>query len=320
MARENFNDLLVFLVVARERSFTRAAGQLGISQSALSHTVRALEERLGVRLLTRTTRSVSPTEVGERLLKSIGPRFDQIDSEITALADYRDRPAGKIRLNSSEHAARSILRPCLERLLPVYPDIKAEVVVDYSLVDIVAERYDAGIRLGDQLAKDMIATRIGPDIRLTIVGSPEYLSRWGVPREPQDLLQHNCINLRLPTAGCFYAWELKKDDRALQVRVDGQLAFNSIYQIHEAALAGLGLAFLPDDLALPYVRSGHLCFVMEDWVQTFSGFHIYYPNRRQSGALRLLIDALRYDKEITPITLRKTEVFQAAGTGHDIGS
>ncbi|MCA1323780.1 LysR family transcriptional regulator [Herbaspirillum sp. alder98] len=304
MARENLNDLLIFLVVARERSFTRAAGQLGISQSALSHTVRALEERLGVRLLTRTTRSVAPTEMGERLIKTIGPQFDQIDSEVTSLAEYRDRPGGKLRITSSDHAAKRILGPCLRDLLPAYPDIKVEIAIDYGLVDIVAERFDAGIRLGDQVAKDMIATRIGPDIRMVVVGSPAYLASAGIPREPQDLLRHNCINLRLPTYGGYYAWELKKGDRAVQVRVDGQLAFNNIYQVQDAALAGHGLACLADDMALEHVRTGHLQFVLEDWFQSFSGFHLYYPNRHQSGALRVLIDALRYDQDHTPVTLR----------------
>jgi DNA-binding transcriptional LysR family regulator len=295
MARENLNDLLAFVAVARERSFTKAAAQLGVSQSALSHTIRGLESRLGIRLLTRTTRSVSPTPAGERLLSTVEPRFDEIDEEIAALGELRDKPAGSIRITSDEHAATSILQPRLAQLLPDYPDLKVEVVVDFGLTDIVAQRYDVGIRLGDQVAKDMIAVRIAPDMRMAVVGSPAYFTQRARPKKPQDLTEHNCINLRLPTYGGLFAWEFEKAGHELKVRVEGQLVFNGTHQMLTAALSGCGLAYVPEDLALPYLADGRLKQVLKDWCPTFPGYHLYYPSRRQSSrALAVLIDALRY--------------------------
>ena len=295
MARDSLNDLTAFLTVAREGSFTRAAAQLGVSQSALSHSLRGLEARLGVRLLTRTTRSVSPTEAGERLLRTIGPRMAEIEAELAALSELRDRPAGNLRITAGEHSAETVLWPALARLLPDYPDIKVEVVIDYGLTDIVAERFDAGIRLGEQVAKDMIAVRIGPDMRMRVVGAPGYFARHPGPETPQDLTGHNCVNLRLPTLGGIYAWEFEKDDRELRVRVDGQLVFNSTPMILKAALDGIGLAYLPEDRVKPYVADGRLIGVLDDWCAPFSGYHLYYPSRRQlSPAFALLVEALRY--------------------------
>jgi DNA-binding transcriptional LysR family regulator len=295
MPRQNVNDLLAFLAVAKERSFTRAAAQLGVSQSALSHTIRALEERLGLRLLTRTTRSVAPTAAGERLLHSVGPRFDEIDAELAALSELREKPAGTIRITTGEHCAGSILWPALAKLLPQYPDIKVEVVIDYGLTDIVAERYDAGVRLGEQVAKDMIAVRIGPDMRMAVVGAPSYFARRSTPKKPQDLTAHDCINLRLPTYGGLYAWEFEKRGRELKVRVDGQFVFNNIALRLNAALAGCGLAYLPEDQVKTYLADGRLIRVLDDWCPPFSGYHLYYPSRRQpTPAFALLVDALRY--------------------------
>jgi DNA-binding transcriptional LysR family regulator len=295
MARENFSDLLAFLAVARERSFTRAAAQLGVSQSALSHTIRALETRLGLRLLTRTTRSVSTTEAGERLFQAVAPRFEQIDAELGALAELRDKPAGTIRITAIDHIIDTVIWPKLKDFLPAYPDIKVEISVDYGLRDIVAERYDIGVRLGDQVAKDMIAVRIGPDLKMAIVASPDYLAKHKAPKSPQDLLNHNCITLRLTSSGGLYAWELKKGDHELQVRVDGQLTFNAVPQMLNAALGGFGLAFMPEDAALPYLRAGQLKSVLKEWCPVFPGYHAFYPSRRQSSrALGLVIDALRY--------------------------
>lgn len=295
MPRENFNDLLAFIAVARERSFTKAAAKLGVSQSALSHTMRGLEARLGIRLLTRTTRSVSPTPAGERLLNSVAPRFNEIEEELAALGELRDKPAGTIRITTDEHAANTILQPKLAQLLPEYPDIKVEVVVDFGLTDIVAQRYDLGIRLGDQVAKDMIAVRIAPDLRMAVVGAPGYFTKHKRPRKPQDLTEHNCINLRLPTHGGLFAWEFEKDGHELKVRVEGQLVFNGTGQMLSAALAGGGLAYVPEDLARPYIAAGQLKQVLKDWCPTFQGYHLYYPSRRQSSrALAVLIDALRY--------------------------
>jgi DNA-binding transcriptional LysR family regulator len=293
--RKDLYDLIAFLSVARERSFTRASAKLGISQSALSHTIRKLESRLGVRLLTRTTRSVSPTEAGERLLLSVGPRLEEIEAELAALSALREKPAGTLRITTAEHAADSILRPALEKLLPAYPDIKVEIAIDYGLVDIVAQRYDAGIRLGEQVAKDMIAVRIGPDMRMAVVGSPAYFKKYAVPKKPQDLTAHNCINLRLPTYGGLYAWEFERQGRELKVRVDGQLVLGTLSQIVKAALAGLGLAWIPEDTAQAYIAKGRLVRVLEAWCQPFPGYHLYYPNRRQfSPALNVLVEALRY--------------------------
>ena len=295
MARENFNDLLAFLAVARERSFTKAAAQLGVSQSALSHTVRGLEARLGLRLLNRTTRSVSPTEAGERLLLTVGRRFEEIDAELEALAELREKPAGTIRITATENAADTILLPKLAKLLRDYPDIKVEIVIDYGLTDIVAQRYDAGVRSGEQVAKDMIAVRIGPDMRMAVVGAPAYFAKRSAPKKPQDLTDHSCINLRLPTHGGLYAWEFEKGARELKVRVEGQLVLNGATQILNAALAGFGLAYVPEDLAQPHLDKGLLKRALEDWCPPFSGYHLYYPSRRQSSpAFSLLVNALRY--------------------------
>jgi DNA-binding transcriptional LysR family regulator len=299
MAHENFNDLLAFVIVAREGSFTRAAAQLGVSQSALSHTIRGLEARLGIRLLTRTTRSVSATEAGERLLSNIGPRFEEIEAELAALSAMRDKPAGTIRITVAEHAADTVLWPALEKFLPDYPDIKVEINLNYGMTDIVADRFDAGIRLGDQVAKDMIAVRISPDLRMTVVGSPSYFARRPPPLTPGELTQHDCINIRLPTYGGLLVWDFEKDGQTLNVRTDGQLIFNSSTPRLRAALAGFGLAFLPEDVALEHVAAGRLVRVLDDWCQPFSGYHIYYPSRRQSSpAFALLVDALRYKGKV----------------------
>ncbi|EJL57168.1 transcriptional regulator [Rhizobium sp. CF122] len=295
MTRQSINDLIAFLAVARERSFTKAAAKLGVSQSALSHTIRGLETRLGLRLLTRTTRSVSPTEAGERLLSSIGPRFDEIESELAALSEFREKPAGTIRITAGEHAADAILWPALEKLLPHYPDINVEIIVDYGLTDIVAERCDAGVRLGEQVAKDMIAVRIGPDMRMAVVGAPAYFERRPKPKTPADLTDHNCINLRLPTYGGVYGWEFEKDGREVKVRVEGQLVFNNAQLRLNAALSGLGLAFVPEALVRQPLSDGRLVRVLEDWCAPFPGYHLYYPSRRQtSPAFALLVNALRY--------------------------
>lgn len=295
MDRENASDLLAFLAVAKERSFTRAAAKLGISQSALSQIVRGLEQRLGVRLLNRTTRSVAPTQAGERLFQNIGPRFDEMDSELAVLSELRETPAGTLRITAIEYAADTILLPALTKLLPKYPDIKVEVITDYGLSNIIAERYDAGIRLGEQVANDMVAVRIGPDFRMVVVGSPSYFASRKKPRTPQDLTDHNCINLRLPTYGGIYAWEFEKNERELNVRVDGQLVFNGVASMLNAALNGLGLAYLPEDLVQPHVSKGNLVKILADWCVPFSGYHLYYPSRHQrSPALAVLVDALRY--------------------------
>jgi DNA-binding transcriptional LysR family regulator len=295
MPRQNVNDLLAFLAVAKEGSFTRAAAKFGVSQSALSHTIRGLEERLGLRLLTRTTRSVAPTEAGERLLRSVGPRFDEIEAELAALSELREKPAGTIRITTGEHAAGSILWPALAKLLPQYPDVEVEIIIDYGLTDIVAQRYDAGVRLGEHVAKDMIAVRIGPDMRMAVVGAPSYFARRPRPRKPQDLIAQDCINLRLPTYGGLYAWEFEKRGRELRVRVEGQLVFNNLALRLNAALAGLGLAYLPEDEVQTHLADGGLIRVLEDWCPPFSGYHLYYPSRRQpTPAFALLVDALRY--------------------------
>ena len=300
MRREDLSDLLAFLAVAEERSFTRAAAKLGTSQSALSHTVRRLEASLGLRLLTRTTRSVAPTEAGERLVSTLRPAFEEIDTQLAAVTELREKPAGTIRITTSEHAAESILWPALARLLPDYPDIKVELMVEQGLTDIVKARYDAGVRLGEQVAKDMIAVRIGPDLRMAVVGAPSYLARHPAPKAPHDLTGHDCINLRLTTSGGFYAWEFERDGRELRVRVDGRLAFNDVPLILEAATAGFGLACVPEDHARRHIEDGRLVRVLEDWCEPFSGFHLYYPSRRQmTPAFALLVDALRY-RERTP--------------------
>jgi DNA-binding transcriptional LysR family regulator len=295
MRRENVGDLLAFLAVARERSFTKAAAKLGVSQSALSQTIRGLEVRLGLRLLTRTTRSVSATEAGERLLANVGSRFEEIQAELDALTELREKPAGTVRITAGEHAAYTVLSPALAKLLPSYPDIKVEVSVDYGFTDIVAQRYDAGVRIGEDVAKDMIAVRIGPDMRMAVVGAPPYFETRPPPKKPQDLTEHNCINVRMPTYGGLYAWEFEKGKRELRVRVDGQIVCNTIRQRLDAALAGLGLAYMPEDVAQPHIARGTLVRVLEDWCAPFSGYHLYYPSRRQSSpAFALLVDALRF--------------------------
>ncbi len=295
MERQNVTDLLAFLAIAKERSFTKAAAKLAVSPSALSHTIRALEERLGLRLLTRTTRSVAPTDAGERILRNVGPRFDEIIAELAALSELREKPAGSIRLTTGEHAAETILWPAVAKLLPDYPDIQVEIIVDYGLTDIVSERYDAGVRLGEQLAKDMIAVRIGPDLRRAVVGAPSYFALRPKPKRPQDLTSHSCINIRLPTSGGIYAWDFEKRGRDVKVRVDGPLVFNNIALRRAAVLAGFGLSYLPEDQVQPYLRDGTLIRVLEDWCPPFSGYHLYYPSRRQpTPAFALLVDALRY--------------------------
>jgi DNA-binding transcriptional LysR family regulator len=295
MARGNLNEVAAFLAVARERSFTRAAAKLAVSQSALSHTIRELETRLGLRLLSRTTRSVAPTEAGERLLRAVGPRFDEIDAELAALGELREKPGGTIRITAGEDSAQSILLPAVAKLSPHYPDIKVEIVVDPGLTDIVAQRYDAGVRLGEQIARDMIAVRIGPDMRMAVVGSPTYFATRGKPKTPLELTHHNCINLRLPTYGGLYAWEFEKGGRELNVRVEGQLTFNTIGLRLRAALAGLGLAYLPEEQVEAQLASGELVRVLADWCPPFPGYHLYYPSRRQpTPAFALLLEALRY--------------------------
>ncbi|MBU6477510.1 MAG: LysR family transcriptional regulator [Xanthomonadaceae bacterium] len=295
MPRSTINDLLAFVAVARERSFTRAAAKLGVSQSALSHTMRGLESRLGVRLINRTTRSVAPTAAGERLLLTIGPRFEEIEAELAALGELREKPAGTLRITTSGYAADAILLPKLAKFLPKYPDIKVEISIDDRLVDIVAERFDAGVRDGELVAKDMVAVRIGPDLRMAVVGAPAYFARRSPPKKPQDLTGHDCINLRLPTRGGLYAWEFEKGRRKLNVHVEGQLVFNRPAQMLNAALAGMGLAYLLEDVARPYLDEGRLERVLEDWCPPYPGYHLYYPSRRQpSPAFALLVDALRY--------------------------
>lgn len=295
MKRDDLVELAAFTVVAEERSFTRAAAKLGMSQSALSHSMRRLETRLGVRLLTRTTRSVAPTEAGERLLGTLVPALSGIDAQLSALSDFRDKPAGTIRITTSRHAALSVLWPVMTRLLPDYPDIHVELSIDSGFADIVADRFDAGVRLGEALAKDMIAVRIGPDLRMAVIGSPEYFNRRPAPVVPQDLAEHDCINLRLATGGGFYPWELEKDGREVRVRVEGQLAFNDIDMIVRAAEAGRGLGFVMADQVADRIADGRLVRVLEDWCPPFSGYHLYYPSRRQpSAAFTLLVEALRY--------------------------
>ena len=295
MQRGNLDDLRALVAVGRERSFTKAAAKLGVSQSALSQTIRQLESRLGVRLLTRTTRSVSLTEAGERLIRTVAPRFEEIDAELEALNALREKPAGTIRITAGDHAIHSVLWPRLAKFLPNYPDIKVEVVIDYGLTDIVAERHDAGVRWGEQVARDMIAVRIGPDVRFAVVGAKSYFTKRSAPKTPQDLITHNCVNLRLPTYGGLYAWEFERDGRELRVRVEGQLAFNGIFQVLDAALAGLGLAYVPEDLAQPHLARGRLQRVLEEWCAPWTGYHLYYPHRRQSSpAFAVLVDALRY--------------------------
>lgn len=295
MATESYDQLAIFAAVAQERSFTRAAAKLGMSQPALSRAMRQLEERLGVRLLARTTRSVAPTEAGEHLLRVVAPRFEEINNELGLLSEFRDKPAGKLRITAGEHAAITRLQPVLATLLPDNPDLSIEVIVDYGLTDIVAEGYDAGVRLGQQVAKDMIAMRIGPDMRMAVVGSPAYFAKHPQPVIPRDLMQHNCINIRMPTYGGIFPWEFEKQGEELKVRVEGQLVFNNIAMRLEAALQGLGVAYMAEDLVQAHIDEGRLIRVLADWCEPFSGYHLYYPSRRQSSpAFTLLRDALRY--------------------------
>jgi DNA-binding transcriptional LysR family regulator len=296
MKREDAGDLLAFLAVARERSFTRAAAKLGMTQSALSQIIRNLEERLGVRLLNRTTRSVTPTEAGERLFQSVGPKFTEMDADLAVLSELREKPAGTVRLTATEYAASEILLPAMRKLLPKYPDINVEVIIDYGLTNIVAQQVDAGIRPGELVAKDMIAVRVSPDLRMAVVGSPSYFAERKRPKTPQDLTQHNCLNLRLPThGGSLYVWEFEKNGREVNARVEGQLVFNSAGLLLKAALQGLGLAYVTEGNAQPHTSNGELVRVLSDWCPPFPGYHLYYPSRRQpSPAFSLLVDALRY--------------------------
>lgn len=295
MAIETFNDVLAFVHVVREGSFTRAAALVGVSPSALSHSIRGLETRLGVRLLTRTTRSISPTEAGERLFNSVAPRFEDIDAELAAVKELRDKPVGTIRITSAEHAANSILWPRLSKVLHGYPDINVEVTVDYTLSDIVAQRYDAGVRLGNQVAKDMIAVRISPDLRIAVVGSPTYFAQRTRPKTPRDLVQHDCINLRLPTHGRLLPWDFAKDGQEIKLQVTGQWVFNTSSPIVRAALASYGLAFVPEDMVLEHIAARRLVRVLDDWCAPYPGYHLYYPSRRQSSrALAVIVEALRH--------------------------
>lgn len=299
MRREDLGDLMAFQSVAEERSFTRAAARLGTSQSSLSLIVRRLEERLGVRLLTRTTRSLAPTEAGERLLAALAPAFGSIEQELEALGQYRERPAGNFRITATQHAIDTVLWPALSKVLKRYPDIKVELFSDLALTDIVAERFDAGVRFGEQVEKDMVAVRIAPDARLVVVGAPDYLANRPTPITPRDLTQHDCINTRLPTYGGFYAWEFEKDGQEIRVRVDGQLVFNDVGQVLKAALDGYGLAFLFEDMVRGHLAEGRLVQLLDDWTPPFAGYHLYYPSRRHaSPAFSLLVNALRYQRSV----------------------
>jgi DNA-binding transcriptional LysR family regulator len=300
MQRGSYDDLRALVAVGQVRSFTKAAAKLGVSQSALSQTVRQLEARLGVRLLTRTTRSVSLTEAGERLMRTVEPRFEEIEAELSAVGELREKPAGTIRITAGEHAIETILWPKLANFLPRYPDIRVELITDYGLTDIVAERYDAGVRWGEQVAKDMIGLRVGPDARFAVVGAKSYFANYRPPQKPQDLVSHKCINLRLPTFGNLYAWEFEKGGRELKVRVEGQLVFSGVSQIIQAARDGFGLAFVPADMVQADVAKGRLKRVLEDWCPPWTGYHLYYPSRRQpSAAFALFIEALRYRPQRT---------------------
>ncbi|KQY52283.1 LysR family transcriptional regulator [Lysobacter sp. Root494] len=293
MARRNLNDLLAFVTVAREGSFTRAGAVLGVSQSALSQAIKALEERLEIRLLTRTTRSVSPTPAGERLLHAIGNRFDEIESELDALTELRDKPAGSVRITTGDHVLRTILLPKLLPVMHRYPDVRIEFDVSYGFRDIVADRFDAGVRLGESIDKDMIAMPISPKLRMAAVASPAYFERHPVPKVPADLQRHNCINIRFPSGG-VYVWEFERRGREVNVRVEGQAIFNTSPHIVLAALDGLGIAFLPEEEFAPHIEEGRLVRVLQDWCPPFAGYHLYYPSRRQhSPAFSLVVDALR---------------------------
>ncbi|HBV41009.1 MAG TPA: LysR family transcriptional regulator [Erwinia sp.] len=298
MLKENFNDLISLIAIAREGSFTRAAAKLGVSQSALSHAIRGLEERLQLRLLTRTTRSVAPTEAGERLIKTVAPHLEEIEQELTALRELRDRPSGTIRLNVGEHALNLSLWPAVENFLKAWPEVNIDIVSDNTLTDIVSGRFDAGVRLGEQVAKDMIAVRIGPDWRMVVVGSPDYFARYGKPAAPQDLQQHNCINMRLPTMGSIYAWEFAKAQREIRVKVEGRLTLNSLQTRIKAAEAGIGLAMVPEDTVEKAVKEGRLDKVLEEWCAPFPGYYLYYPSRRQhTSAFAKFVEAVRYSEK-----------------------
>lgn len=295
MALETFNDVLAFVHVVREGSFTKASALLGVSPSALSHAVRGLESRLGVRLLTRTTRSIATTEAGERLFNSVAPRFEDIDAEVAAVKGLRDKPIGTIRITSAEHAATSVLWPKLSAVMRDYPDISVEITIDYTMADIVSQRFDAGVRVGDQVAKDMIAVRISPDLRMAVVGSPDYFATRLKPRSPRELTRHDCIRLRLPTHGGFLPWDLGKAGKEVNYPVSGQWVFNNSSSIVRAALAGYGLAYVPEDMVLADIAAGRLVRVLDDWCSPYPGYHLYYPSRRQSsGALAIIVEALRY--------------------------
>jgi DNA-binding transcriptional LysR family regulator len=295
MRRSELNDLLWFLAVAEARSFTRAAARLGTSQSTLSHTIRQLEARLGLRLLTRTTRSVAPTEAGQRLVRSLGPRIEEIEAELADLMALRDKPSGTVRLTVSDHAYQTIVWPKLAPVLEDYPDLRLEVSIDNGLRNIVEERFDAGVRLGESVDKDMIAVRVGPDWRLVAVASPAYFAARSVPLTPQDLVHHDCINHRQERAGGLYAWEFAKDGRELRVRVEGQLTLNATPPMIEAAIGGRGLAYVPEDLVSGHLAAGRLVQVLDDWCPCFPGYHLYYPSRRQlSPAMAVVVDALRF--------------------------
>ncbi|HBP5007868.1 LysR family transcriptional regulator [Pseudomonas aeruginosa] len=297
MIKRNLNDLLSFVAVAREGTFTRAAAQLGVTQSALSQSISGLEARLQIRLLTRTTRSVSPTAAGERLLNAIGNRFDEIEAELDELSALRDKPSGTVRITCGDHIQRTLLLPRLTPLLLEYPDIKVEFDINYGFRDIVADRFDAGVRLGDTIDKDMIAVPIGPPVRMAVVAAPAYFAAHPKPRNPRDLVDHNCINMRMQSGGGLYAWDFQRKDRHVNVRVDGQLIFNASPNIVDAALAGLGIAWLPEEEFAPHIEEGRLLRVLENWCPPFPGYYLYYPNRRQpSPAFSLVVDALRYTR------------------------
>lgn len=297
MIKRNLNDLLSFVAVAREGTFTRAAAQLGVTQSALSQSISGLEARLQIRLLTRTTRSVSPTAAGERLLNAIGNRFDEIEAELDELSALRDKPSGTVRITCGDHIQRTLLLPRLTPLLLEYPDIKVEFDINYGFRDIVADRFDAGVRLGDTIDKDMIAVPIGPPVRMAVVAAPAYFAAHPKPRSPRDLVDHNCVNMRMQSGGGLYAWDFQRKDRHVNVRVDGQLIFNTSPNIVDAALAGLGIAWLPEEEFAPHIEEGRLLRVLENWCPLFPGYYLYYPNRRQpSPAFSLVVDALRYTR------------------------
>lgn len=296
MMMEDYNDLAAFVLVAQEKSFTRAAAVKGVSQSALSQTIKTLEERMGLRLLNRTTRSVAPTEIGEKLLATLVPRFEDIKSSIDSLKQLRKKPAGTIKISAGEHAALTILRPAFDKLLTQYPDINIELIVDYGLINIVEQRFDAGVRLGEQIDKDMLAVKIGPDMEMAVVGSPDYFKSHKIPQIPQDLINHNCINLRSTTTGGLFAWEFDNGKNEIKVHVSGQLVFNNLSLRLQAALRGHGLTYIPEDYVRKYIEQGRLTRVLKDWCVPFTGYHLYYPNRKNlNPALSLVVDALRYN-------------------------